>query len=574
METVAVSAPAADSISGGSLRCPRCSAELGPYAQFCDICGHGVSGVNFETFEGPLGIKTTAKAPDVSDDQEKIPTLEILPVKPVSDVTPLAAETEAQSLVEVTSNVETFPEFPADVAPIIAPAIVQEVPPNVEPEVEPDISRAAVSEIALEAPVADQEAASDIDATEVAPDLSSQQRVIVPVRTTDFTVSRETARQDRNARLTVEGRRISTGQIEEEVKERVSEDVEEKAIEQEPRRIDRKLENLVFDPDPVDADLEVTDYTQSIVAQPSARTQHPHSSPSANGSSKVRRHASPLASVAVITALFILGVLLTIIAWQALRKRDASTDQVSSQTNPRAGDANKAAASPQPSGAGAPVTPEGMVYVAGATFTMGRDDGDEYAKPSRQVTVPGFFIDRTEVTNEQYQKFVEATSHRPPPHWRGGKYLPGEGRLPVVNVSWRDAFDYARWARKRLPTESEWELAARGTDARIYTWGSQWNSSFANTRDAGRGRIAEVGSFPQGSSPYGALDMIGNVWEWTASDLTKYGVEREVLQQGKVIRGGAFDVPTEIATVTYRGVLQPEKTTYDKTGFRCVRGIR
>ncbi len=287
----------------------------------------------------------------------------------------------------------------------------------------------------------------------------------------------------------------------------------------------------------------------------------------------MKRHSSPIESIAVITALVVLGVLLTIIAWQANRTRDASKNQVSSQTNPRLSDGTKTGASPPPSAAGVPVAPENMVYVAGATFTMGRDDGDEYAKPARSVTLPAFFIDRTEVTNEQYQKFVDATGHSAPSNWSGGKYPPGEARLPVVNVSWGDAADYARWARKRLPTESEWELAARGVDGRLYTWGSQWNSAFANTRDAGRGRIMEVGSFPQGSSPYGALDMIGNVWEWTTSDLTSYEPERRLLQRGKVIRGGAFDVPPEIATVTYRGVVQPEKQ-YDKTGFRCVRAIR
>ncbi len=581
METVAVSAPSSDAISDGSLRCPRCSAELGAYSQFCDICGHGVSGVSFETFEGPLGITKPPQANQAFDDQNEIPTLEIHPVKHVSDVTPLPAETEAELLVESARRLETWPETAPVVAHEIAPdislktasdsgsEIAQEVPPIVEPEVLTDISTGPVTEVGNKPPVASQETASDIVTPEAAPEISSPPAVSASTRTTDFTGSRDTGRQDRNARLTVEARRVSTGQIEEKSSEHVKED---KPGRQEPRRIDAKLEALVFDPDPVDGDLEVYDYAILKTDQQSAPASP--SSPNANGASKVKRHASPLASVGVIVALVILGVLLTIIAWQANRKRDASTDQVSSKTSTRTGDANRAGASSQPSTASAPTAPEGMVYVAGATFTMGRDDGDEYAKPARQVTVPGFFIDRTEVTNEEYQKFVDATGHRTPPHWSDGKYLPGEGRLPVVNVSWKDAFDYARWARKRLPTESEWELAARGTDARIYTWGSQWNASFANTRDAGRGRLTDVGSFPQGSSPSGAVDMIGNVWEWTASDLTKYSVEREVLQPGKVIRGGAFDVPTEIATVTYRGVLQPEKTTYDKTGFRCVRAIR
>src|SRR5262249_24950691 len=162
---------------------------------------------------------------------------------------------------------------------------------------------------------------------------------------------------------------------------------------------------------------------------------------------------------------------------------------------------------------------EGMVYVPGGQFEMGRSNGDEYERPAHIVIVEPFFIDRTEVTNEQYQRFVTETGHRAPTHWQNGKFTPGEAKLPVFNVSWYDANAYARWAGKRLPTEAEWEFAARGADGRLYPWGNAWNASVSNAGHANGGRLVEVGHFPAGTSPFGALDMCGNVWEWTASSL-------------------------------------------------------
>jgi len=289
---------------------------------------------------------------------------------------------------------------------------------------------------------------------------------------------------------------------------------------------------------------------------------------------KSRRHVSRLESIGVILALVILGVLLTVITWQARRTREEPAQPETLRTTPTTGTAASPNARPgviSTSGAPIPVPPEEMVYVPASTFMMGRNNGDEYERPQQSVSVPAFFIDRTEVTNEQYQKFVDEAHHTAPTNWKNGKFLPGDGKLPVVNVSWNDAVDYARWAKKRLPTEAEWELAARGTDGRVYPWGNQWNATKANTQDAGRGGITEVGSYPLGLSPFGAVDMIGNVWEWTSSGLSSYE-DRHVIVPGKVIRGGAFDVPTSNATATYRGVVNPNKG-YEKTGFRCVRPI-
>lgn len=213
--------------------------------------------------------------------------------------------------------------------------------------------------------------------------------------------------------------------------------------------------------------------------------------------------------------------------------------------------------------------PETMIFIPGGKFQMGRTGGDEYETPVRTITVSPFYMARTEVTNQEYQRFVNETGRKAPTHWPNGKFPPNEGNFPVVNVSWDDANDFAKWAGKRLPTETEWEFAARGTEGRLYPWGNAWNPSGANAGRETGGRISEVGRFPNGASPFGVMDMCGNVWEWTSSNLLSYA-DNKVMAPGKVIRGGAFNVPSDRATTTYRGVLPPERLG-DKTGFRLAR---
>lgn len=224
-----------------------------------------------------------------------------------------------------------------------------------------------------------------------------------------------------------------------------------------------------------------------------------------------------------------------------------------------------------------PPAPDGMVFVPGGTFKMGRNDGEALERPAHIVGVKPFFIDRTEVTNEEYQRFISATKRRAPSHWIGGKIPNGQMKLPVVNVSWNDARAYARWAKKRLPTEAEWEFAARGTDGRVYPWGNPWKPDYANSGQGKKGRILEVGSYAPGAGPFGALDMCGNVWEWTASDFKDYpGSKTPSALAGeglKVIRGGAYDATPKNSTTTYRGAVSPDRA-FAKTGFRCVRDAK
>jgi formylglycine-generating enzyme required for sulfatase activity len=218
-------------------------------------------------------------------------------------------------------------------------------------------------------------------------------------------------------------------------------------------------------------------------------------------------------------------------------------------------------------------TVEGMIYIEGGQLLMGRDNGDRFETPRFRVVVRPFLIDRTEVTNEDYAKFVKSTGRRPPRNWIGGNFRPAEAKFPVVNVSWNDANAYAMWARKRLPSEVEWEFAARGTDGRLYPWGNEWNRDNANAERGVGGTLTAVGSFNTGASPFGVLDMCGNAWEWTSGGLFSYLDKNILLTGGKVIRGGAYDAPRQSATTTYRGVVPPDKV-FPKTGFRCARDVR
>jgi formylglycine-generating enzyme required for sulfatase activity len=226
-------------------------------------------------------------------------------------------------------------------------------------------------------------------------------------------------------------------------------------------------------------------------------------------------------------------------------------------------------------------SPPGMAYVQGGDFMMGNNEGgNELEKPEHKVNVPAFYIDKYEVTCEQYAKFVKESNHPAPPGWINGNYPSGAAKLPVTGVSWYDAKAYARWAGKRLPSEAEWELAARGYDKRLYPWGNVWKLNAANAGETSAGRIVEVGSYKDGLSPAEAYDMIGNVWEWTSSELTSYTPRQPLpatlangrpVVRGKVIRGGGWASKGIFATTTYRIGYQPEgeKSLYLNTGFRC-----
>ncbi len=217
---------------------------------------------------------------------------------------------------------------------------------------------------------------------------------------------------------------------------------------------------------------------------------------------------------------------------------------------------------------------EGMVYIPGGEFMMGEDHDSttELSSPAHKVTVQPFLMDRTEVTNSAYAVFVKAAKYPVPADWKAGTFSKDANNFPVVNVSWDDANAYAKWAGKRLPTEAEWEFAARSNDGRLYPWGMNWLENASNTKENSKNKTVEVGSFAVGASPFGILDMAGNVWEWTLSDVTSYRDPNIVIASGKVIRGGAFSLTNDRAKTTYRGYNQPEAKT-DALGFRTVKDV-
>jgi serine/threonine protein kinase len=219
--------------------------------------------------------------------------------------------------------------------------------------------------------------------------------------------------------------------------------------------------------------------------------------------------------------------------------------------------------------------PPGMAYVPGGVFTMGSNDGDEYERPAHRVSVRPFYMDKYEVTCEGYARFLQGANYpRLPAGWRGRSCPPGASRLPVAGVTWDDASAYARWAGKRLPTEEEWELAARGTEGLRYPWGDEWRTGMANADSDGAANkgVAEVGKYG-GESPSGLLDMAGNIWEWTASPFTVYpGGQSRQPPAGdyRVVRGGSWDSSKKFATTTYRGYW-PRDTAKPTIGFRCAK---
>jgi len=233
--------------------------------------------------------------------------------------------------------------------------------------------------------------------------------------------------------------------------------------------------------------------------------------------------------------------------------------------------------------------PEGMVYVIGGVLRVGRDDGEENEKPAHVVNLKPFYIDRTEVTNEQYQKFIDAAGHPAPPSWNGSRFPAGSEQLPVTDVSWEDATAYASWAGKRLPTEEEWEYAARGSnDKNLLPWGEDWRDEAANVMkdENDKRQLAPVGQFPNGASPFGVLDMIGNAWEWTASSYNAYPggqVEaRPSYSNLKVIRGGSYESTAGKVTATLRRGWpggrndwpKGREPEYGQTGFRCAQDAK
>jgi formylglycine-generating enzyme required for sulfatase activity len=222
-----------------------------------------------------------------------------------------------------------------------------------------------------------------------------------------------------------------------------------------------------------------------------------------------------------------------------------------------------------------------LLYVPASEFMMGSEAGELNEKPVHEVSLDAFWIDRTEVTNAMYALCVDAQQCNPPTEISSASRVeyfgnPEFDNYPVVFVSWEDANDYCAWADRRLPTEAEWEKAARGTDGRTYPWGDVSPETNLLNYNLEVGDTTEVDKYPGGASPYGALDMAGNVWEWVADwDSATYYVSSPPSNplgpdtgESRVLRGGSWATPEYYVRSALRGANLPEYSNYT-AGFRC-----
>ena len=239
--------------------------------------------------------------------------------------------------------------------------------------------------------------------------------------------------------------------------------------------------------------------------------------------------------------------------------------------------------------------PDDVVAIPAGTFTMGSDDGPEDERPRHAVMLGAYSIDRYPVTNAAFAEFLNAVGVQN----RAGERLfdvgdpdariravaagwaadAGFEAHPVVEVSWAGAREYCAWRGKRLPTEAEWEKAARGTDARRYPWGDARPDATRARYAAGWNETAPVAGFPAGASPFGVLDLAGNAWEWVSSLYRPYPYRaddgREDARSAGVrgTRGGGHDSGAEEITTTQRGRLlsRNPRSGHHNIGFRCAR---
>lgn len=221
--------------------------------------------------------------------------------------------------------------------------------------------------------------------------------------------------------------------------------------------------------------------------------------------------------------------------------------------------------------------PSVQVVVPASNFIFGSNTANVNEFPQRQVFVDTFLIDVYEVSNDQYAAFIQATGYPAPSGWTNRFYPLGQANFPVTGVTWADASSYAAWVGCRLPTEVEWEKAARGTDGRIYPWGNLFIAADCNFSGSNIGHTTLPGTYISGRSPYGVSDMAGNVAEWTADVYQLYAGNTTAMifkvdPNLRVIRGGAFDSSKDSLRCSARD-SKNSTIGYVDIGFRTVRSL-
>jgi formylglycine-generating enzyme required for sulfatase activity len=221
-----------------------------------------------------------------------------------------------------------------------------------------------------------------------------------------------------------------------------------------------------------------------------------------------------------------------------------------------------------------------MVMVPAGEFTMGTTMGDD-EKPVHRVYLNAFYMDKYEVTVGQYAKYLQATGMEEPSDW-DIMNQPQHSKRPVVNINWSDAVTFCKWAGKRLPTEAEWEKAARGTDGRTYPWGDEaptrLHANFGKKEWDNHLALVPVGSFEMGKSPYGIYDLAGNAWEWVNDwydhDYYKKSPKKNppgpTKSESKVVRGGSWLYVPEFLRTSFRFNADPSGRHFGY-GFRCAK---
>jgi iron(II)-dependent oxidoreductase len=228
-----------------------------------------------------------------------------------------------------------------------------------------------------------------------------------------------------------------------------------------------------------------------------------------------------------------------------------------------------------------PIDGNPLVPVAGGSFVFGSDGGEENERPQRTLALPAFWMNRTEISNAQYRRFVAATGHRPA-FYADHPQL-GLDDHPVVGVSWSDANDFCAYYGLTLPSEQQFERAARGATGARFPWGDAPADYSRVNRGAeaccagddgdGYAMTAPVDSFAAGQSAEGILDLIGNVWEWTSGWYAPYEGDADPVIAGKyrVLRGGSWNSDGAHLSATYRLAYDPDFRFSGNGGFRCVR---
>ncbi len=222
-----------------------------------------------------------------------------------------------------------------------------------------------------------------------------------------------------------------------------------------------------------------------------------------------------------------------------------------------------------------------MVLIPAGEFAMGSDLGQEDEQPVHRVSVKAFYLDVYETTVSRYAEFLASQKPDAPFKWNEATAGAHENK-PAVGVNWYDARDYCRWVGKRLPTEAEWEIAARGTEGRIYPWGSahptRGHANAGETRWRGYNTLSNVGRFELGKTPEGVYDLSGNLWEWVADwyDPTYYQFSVRDNPKGpsagplRALRGGAWNNDSKAIRSSNRAGYAPDARRND-VGFRCAQ---